>query len=127
MGISVSYYYGIAEQIKNFLTKEEYEAWYNEEMDENHIIHRLKKNGYNISSSEEDGYLLTVGIQLNKGEYKNYCPNSFFEENWLFNLLNKDFDFSSIKETIEENIKKINQIAGREIIKSAKFYSRSYS
>jgi hypothetical protein len=124
MGVGISFYYGFAERLDKILTEEEYNAWAEEEMDDNHVLNRLEKEGYEINSTEEWGYVLEVGTYLSGGDgYKNYCNNSLHKENWIERLLE-----SGLTEMQEEMIKhreKINEVAGRKLIdKDPYFFSR---
>lgn len=124
MGVGISFYYGVGKRLKDILTPEEYSDWAEEEMDENHVLSRLEKVGYGVSSSEEWGWILEVGVCISDGDgYKNYCNNSFHKENWIARLLASDL--SEMKKEIAETIEEINKVAGRKLIDSEPyFYSR---
>lgn len=124
MGVGISFYYGISERLDKILTDEEYRAWADDEMDENHILNRLEKEGFETSSTEEWGYVLEEGIYISGGDgYKNYCNNSLHKENWIGRLL--ESGVAEMKEEMTQRINKINEIAGRKLIdKEPYFYSR---
>jgi hypothetical protein len=125
MGVGISFYYGFAERLDKILTAEEYEEWMgSSNIDDNHVLNRLEKAGYETTSTEEWGPVLQVGTYLSGGDgYKNYCNNSLHKENWIERLL--DSGLAEMKKEMIEHRDKINEIAGRKLIdKEPYFFSR---